>query len=133
MEEKVAALSNFIHAKHTQIFTNQINLVKQNLMKVLELMQNKHAITTEDLDEFQLNLDKWQMEFTPTVHAKLTKAMTNFVESLALADYQEMLDTASNMQQQKNQAVRHSQSFALDEQENQNQYHSSADDLALQI
>ena len=55
------------------------------------------------------------MEFTPTVHAKLTQAMTNFVESLALADYQEMLDTASNMQQQKNQAVRHSQSFALDE------------------
>ena len=88
---------------------------------------------SDDLDEVKVALDRWQEGFVPIAHEKMSEAMAEFIDSLALADYQELLDQAKiTTDVNRRNSVRHSESFIVDQNRESGQGFNT-EDLALQI
>ena len=125
MQAKVQKISEFFVTKHSQIFTDKLALVRENCLKVLQMQAGRLGLTAEDLAEFSRVLDIWAGDFAVKAKAQLTEALNSFVSSLALGDYLELLEQASEAQSAIDKSVRHSGKVNVDK--------SSADGLAASI
>ena len=72
--------------------------MRGTILQVLVTQKERLELTSEDIKEIEKILAHWELEFIPKAREQMTKSMTDFIETLNLEDYQDILIEAQRSQ-----------------------------------
>ena len=98
MEHKLQNLNKFIEEVHGHSFDQMTNTIRGTILQVLMSQKQQLDLSSDDIKEIDNVLTRWEIEFIPNARAQMTKSMTEFVQTLDLEGYQEILEEAQRCQ-----------------------------------
>ena len=98
MENKLQNLNKFIDEVHGHNFDRMTKTVRSTILQVLMSQRQQLDLSSEDIKEIDNVLTRWEVEFIPQARAQMTKSMTEFVKTLDLEGYQEILIESQRLQ-----------------------------------